>query len=138
MPEQQFCNPIVFFCSKSSMVALFITINLAGMKSSVFKAIFAWIVGISFVTLGIYLFRMVFITGINEEFLEIYETHFTALVGLPAAAFISTFLILLLQIVKKEPLEFEMIGIKFKGSSGEIVLWVFVYLSIVVSIKLLW
>lgn len=108
------------------------------MKYLKFKTIFAWIVGISFIILGIYLFRMVFITGINEAFLEIYETHFTALVGLPAAAFISTFLILLLQIVKKEPLEFEMIGIRFKGSSGEIVLWVFVYLSIVVSIKLLW
>lgn len=108
------------------------------MKYLKFKIIFAWVVGIAFVILGIYLFRMVFIDGINEEFLQLYKTHFTALVGLPAAAFLATFLILLLQIVRKQPIEFEVIGLKFKGTSGEVVLWVLVYLSIVVSIKLLW
>lgn len=103
-----------------------------------FKTIFAWMIGLSFVILGIYLFRMVFIDGINEEFLELYKAHFTALVGLPAAAFLSTFLILLLPIVRKQPIEFEAIGLKFKGTSGEVVLWVLIFLSIVVSIKLIW
>lgn len=108
------------------------------MKYLKFKTIFAWVVGIAFVIFGIYLFIMVFIDGINEEFLQLYKDHFPALVGLPAAAFLATFIILLLQIVRKQPIEFEVLGLKFKGSSGEVVLWVLVYLSLVVSIKLLW
>lgn len=108
------------------------------MKYLKFKVIFAWVVGILFIAFGAYLFWMVFIVGIDEGFVAIYKDHFTALVGLPAAAFFSTFLILLLKAVEKEPLEFEMIGIKFKGTSGQVVLWVFVFLSIAVSIKLLW
>ena len=108
------------------------------MKYLKFKVIFAWVVGILFVAFGAYLFWMIFIVGINEDFVEIYKTHFTVLVGLPAAAFFSTFLILLLKVVEKEPLEFDMLGVKFKGTSGQVVLWVFVFLAITVSIKILW
>ncbi len=108
------------------------------MKYPNFKVIFAWVVGILLVTFGAYLFYMVFIVGINKEFIEIYKIHFTALIGLPAAAFLTTFLVLLLKVVEKEPLEFKLIGIEFKGSSGQIVLWIFLYLSIVASIKLMW
>ncbi len=108
------------------------------MKSLKFRTIFVWVIGITFITLGYYLARMVFVDGIGDSFIDIYMTHFVALVGLPAAAFITTFLILILQVTKKEPIEFEMVGIKFKGTSGEIVLWICMYLSIVISIKLLW
>ena len=108
------------------------------MKYLKFKVIFAWVVGILFIAFGAYLFWMIFIVGINEDFAEIYKTHFTALVGLPTAAFFSTFLILLLKVVEKEPLEFDMLGVKFKGTSGQVVLWVFVFLSIAVAIKILW
>lgn len=108
------------------------------MKSLKFRTIFVWVIGIAFILLGYYLARIVFVDGIASEFMGIYTTRFVALVGLPAAAFITTFLILILQVTKKEPIEFEMVGIKFKGTSGEIVLWIFMYLSIVVSIKLLW
>ena len=59
------------------------------MKYLKFKVIFAWawVVGILFIAFGAYLFWMVFSVGINEDFVEIYKTHFTALVGVPAAAF---------------------------------------------------
>src|SRR5688572_13345391 len=103
-----------------------------------FKTVFAWIVGILFITSAIFIFWFAFKGKMNPEFLDLYKSHFSAIVGLPAAAFISTFLILLLKMVEKEPLEFDVLNIKFKGTSGEIVLWVFIYLSIVASIKILW
>jgi hypothetical protein len=35
-------------------------------------------------------------------------------------------------------IEFEAAGFKFRGASGPVVLWIFCYLAIVTSIKLLW
>ena len=80
---------------------------------------------------------MVMYQGINDEFMPLYKEHFQALVGLPAAAFASTFIILILKITEG-PIEFSGLGFNFKGASGQVVLWVFCYLAIVGSIKLLW
>ena len=36
------------------------------------------------------------------------------------------------------PLEFEMAGVKFKGGAAPIVFWIICFLSIVLSIRMLW
>ncbi|MFZ2898654.1 MAG: hypothetical protein WA004_08535 [Saprospiraceae bacterium] len=108
------------------------------MERSIYKSFFAWVVGALFVAAGAFIFYFAFYGEFNSIYIDLYKEHFQAIVGLPAAAFMATFLILLLKVVEKEPLEFSMIGVKFKGTSGEIILWVLVYLSIVASIKLLW
>lgn len=35
-------------------------------------------------------------------------------------------------------MEFKMAGVEFKGTSGQVVLWVFLYLTVILSLKLLW
>ena len=80
---------------------------------------------------------MVMYEGIDNEFLPLYKEHFQALVGLPAAAFAATFIILIFKI-SEGPIEFSGLGFQFKGASGQVVLWVFCFLAIVGSIKLLW
>jgi hypothetical protein len=40
--------------------------------------------------------------------------------------------------VRSGPIEFEALGLKFKGAAAPIVFWVFVFLAITVSVRLLW
>ncbi|WP_192349035.1 hypothetical protein [Algoriphagus sp. Y33] len=108
------------------------------MERNLFKKVFAWVVAILFIVSGTFVFLFVFKGEINPIYIQLYKDHFSAIVGLPAAAFISTFLILLLKITEKEALEFSVLQVTFKGTSGEIVLWIFIYMTIVSSIKILW
>lgn len=63
--------------------------------------------------------------------------HFPAIIGLPSAAIASFFLVLILR-QTFGTIEFKGLGFEFKGASGEIVLWIFSFLSIAGAIKLLW
>ena len=63
--------------------------------------------------------------------------HFAAIVGLPGAAVAALFIVLMLE-QTHGIIEFEGLGFKFHGASGPVVLWVFCYLAIVASLKLLW
>ena len=58
-------------------------------------------------------------------------------VGLPFAGFLAYFIVCTLENTRGN-IEFEVIGIKFKGSRGPIIMWVFVYMAIVLSIKMVW
>ena len=73
----------------------------------------------------------------SRRFLEIVLAHFPAVVGLPAGAFASLCIVMFLKHTSGA-IEFEGLGFKFKGASGPIVLWVFCYLAVAASIKLLW
>jgi hypothetical protein len=73
----------------------------------------------------------------NPAWLEIAHDHFAAIVGLPAAAFTSFFVVLILE-VKTGRVEFEVWRMKFKGASGEVVMFVLVFLAIAVALKMLW
>ena len=68
---------------------------------------------------------------------KIFVEHFAATVGLPLAA-IAAFVIVVLLQQGEAPLEFEGLGFKFKGSSGQILLWVVCFLAISGAIKFLW
>jgi len=69
--------------------------------------------------------------------LELALNHFPAVIGLPAAAAASFVVVLLLRNTEG-PIEFEGLGFKFKGASGPVVLWVFVFLAIAAAIRMLW
>lgn len=73
----------------------------------------------------------------SAAWLQIAHDHFAATIGLPAAAFASFFVVLFLE-VKSGRIEFEAWGLKFRGASGEVVLFVLVFLAIASAIKLLW
>ena len=73
----------------------------------------------------------------SAAWLEIAREHFAATVGLPAAALAALFVVLFLE-VKSGRMEFELWGMKFKGASGEAVMFVIVFLAIALAIKVLW
>lgn len=68
---------------------------------------------------------------------EIVKNHFAATIGLPMAALLSAFIVVSLR-HSDGPIKFEGLGFKFEGSSGQVVLWVFCFLSIAAAIKLVW
>jgi len=63
--------------------------------------------------------------------------NFPAIIGLPAAAGVS-FIVITFFRQTETPIEFEALGIKLKGASGEIVLWIVTFFVIVVAIHIVW
>ena len=84
-----------------------------------------------------YLIFVIYWTWQHGWVKDIVQQHFPATVGLPLAALCAFLLVTVLQISSGK-IEFEMLGLKFRGASGPIVLWVIAFLSIASSIKLLW
>ena len=71
------------------------------------------------------------------ELSKIMLAHFPAIVGLPFAALLALVIVLFLE-SRSGNLEFEAIGLKFRGASGPIVLWVLAFLAIVLAVRSLW
>ncbi|MEA3273990.1 MAG: hypothetical protein U9Q81_01540 [Pseudomonadota bacterium] len=75
--------------------------------------------------------------GTTDTYWNFVFEHYLVFFGLPYAAVLALYLVLVLESTRG-PIEFEGLTLKFKGAAGPIILWVIVFLSIVVSIKLLW
>jgi hypothetical protein len=67
----------------------------------------------------------------------IIQNHFAAFTALPMAAALAYILVTLLP-AGDGNLEFEAFGIKFKGASAPIVLWVVCFVVIVVATRVVW
>jgi hypothetical protein len=65
------------------------------------------------------------------------DRHFAATIGLPAAA-AGAFVIIAVIRQTDGPLEFEALGVKFRGASGPIILWVLCFAAMAAGIWLLW
>lgn len=83
------------------------------------------------------MFTIMFIKNGRQELMQIYIDHLQAMVGLPSAAFISLFIIIILKATSGN-IEFSGLGFSFKGASGQIVLFIFLYMCTAFSIKMLW
>jgi len=59
------------------------------------------------------------------------------IVGLPMASTASVFIVLILRL-SSGPIEFEIGPLKFKGGAAPIVFWILCYLSIALTIKMMW
>ena len=68
---------------------------------------------------------------------KVCSPHFKMIMGIPGAFLTSLFLVLLLK-HHETPIEFKGLSFEFKGASGEIILWVICFLSMVHAIDLLW
>lgn len=103
------------------------------------QIIMSWIVVIILTIFGAY--ALIGLTSVHETPGEYWKTlireQFPVLVGLPMAGLGALFVTLILRI-STGPLEFEIAGLKFKGGAAPIVFWIICFLSIVLSIKLLW
>lgn len=74
----------------------------------------------------------------NPDFyLDIAKSHFVAVVGLPLSAIAALCLVQILQITSGD-IEFKVLGFEFKGASGQVILWVIVFLAIVLGIRIVW
>jgi hypothetical protein len=73
----------------------------------------------------------------NKEVREIVTAHLQATVGLPVAG-VFAFLLVALFRTTEGRIRFEVIGVKFDGAAGPIIMWVLCFLAITVSIRMLW
>lgn len=60
-----------------------------------------------------------------------------AMIGLPISAVNAYCLVIFLE-ANSGPIELEGLGFKFRGASGPLILWIFVFLAMVAGIKILW
>ena len=86
---------------------------------------------------AIFLFAVSTNVKFNSRWWHLAEAHFPAVIGLPLAAFGALFVVLFLE-AKSGRIEFEALGMKFRGASGEVVLFVLVFVSFAGAIKALW
>lgn len=68
---------------------------------------------------------------------ELVHTHFAAIVGLPTAALMS-FCVVWIVRSAEGPLQLETFGLRLKGASGPILLWIVAFLAMVFALKLVW
>jgi hypothetical protein len=97
----------------------------------VFFSAIAGIVG-SFFLFGLFIIAEWANPKWNDAF-----THFASVIGLPCAA-AAAFVIIALFRVTEGRIKFEVIGFKFEGASGPIVMWVLCFLAIAAAIRMLW
>ncbi len=98
----------------------------------------------TFILSGTLAFSFVFLAfivhhswGKDAWIAAIAQDHFAATIGLPLAAIAALCICFLLKFTSGQ-IEFEAFGLKFRGASGPILLWIFCFLAIAEMIKLLW
>jgi hypothetical protein len=73
----------------------------------------------------------------NDFYTRFIFTNYVTFFLLPYAAFFALYLVSIFESANG-PIEFELLGLKFKGASGPIIFWVLIFLSAVLALKLLW
>ncbi len=87
---------------------------------------------------GVFLFFLARdIANAEPWMMELFRAHPGAVLGLPLAALAALCIVLFLE-AKSGRIEFEGFGFKFRGASGEVILWVICFLAITAAVKLLW
>ncbi len=70
-------------------------------------------------------------------FKTVLSEHVRAVVGIPMAA-VSSFCVVIILESRSGRIEFEVAGVKFRGASGPVVLWIFGFITFSLAIRLLW
>ena len=103
------------------------------------RLVVSWL--LVFLLIGFGLFLMFKLANVHKTEGDYWQTlireQFPVLVGLPMAGLGSLFLTLVLRL-STGPMEFEVSGVKFKGAAAPIVFWLLCFLSVALTIGLLW
>jgi hypothetical protein len=75
--------------------------------------------------------------GSTGRFDYLFDEHPAAMLGLPLIAIGALCLVLILR-GTSGPIELEVLGLKFKGAAGPIIMWVLTFLAMALAVKLLW
>ena len=73
----------------------------------------------------------------NSWLIEIYKEHFVAAIGLPLCAVLALIVVIVFR-NQDGNIKVSALGFKFEGSSGEIIMWVIIFLAEAIALKLLW
>lgn len=98
----------------------------------------SWVVVVVLTAFGVLALIGLFTVGKTEGVFwrDQIRENFPVIIGLPMAGLGALFVSLVLQI-SSGPIEFEAVGIKFKGGSAPIVFWLLCFLAIAVAMKML-
>ena len=72
-----------------------------------------------------------------EPWMTILTDHFAATIGLAGAGTVSFAIVVYLR-QAEGPIEFEAVGLKFRGAAGQVVLWAFCTAVLALCARLLW
>ena len=75
--------------------------------------------------------------GSTGRFDYLFDEHPAAMLGLPLIAIGALSLVLILRSTSG-PIEIDVLGLKFKGAAGPIIMWVLTFLAMALAVKLLW
>lgn len=109
-----------------------------------FRRYISWLVVIGTAISGTYFlgFLVYYSLGTTSSsqnwLIRVIENHYAATIGVPLSAISAFCVVFLLRVVNRDPIEFEVLGVKFKGTSGPVVIWIFCFLAIVFGMYLLW
>jgi len=96
---------------------------------------------ISMVLIGIlfylFLFFQQWFIGLNPRLFDQIVDHYAVFLAIPCAGFAALILVVILD-QTYGTIKFSILQINFEGASETIVFWILVYLSIILSIKMLW
>jgi len=95
---------------------------------------FAFII---FVLFALALFWLLVTEWYNANLRQFVIDHFPATIGLPVAG-VFAFLVVAIFESTAGTVKFEITAVKFEGAAGPIIMWLFCFLAIAISIKLLW
>lgn len=85
----------------------------------------------------LFLFAQQWFIGLDVRLYDQIVEHYSVFLALPCAGFAALLLVVMFDEAYGE-IKFFLLGFTFEGGSAPITMWVFCYLSIVFSIKLLW
>jgi hypothetical protein len=86
---------------------------------------------------GVFLLLFIGSSFYDKRFNDILYDHLAAAIGVPLSALTALTLVLALEQASGDVV-FEAWGLKFKGASGPIVMWVLCFLALIAGVKALW
>jgi hypothetical protein len=102
------------------------------------RPLLVWIFGVTAFLFIAVAWSTVFYIGYQEHlWREVIRQNFAAMILMPACAGFALVLVLVLRATAGE-IEFEVLGLKFRGASGPLVFWVLCFLAQILGVKLLW
>lgn len=103
------------------------------------RRIAAWLFVAGIFVLGSLAFTLIIYMARRQlDFYAIAVQHFLVVVGLPLAAIASIFVILLFRVVAGGQISVSLLGLKFEGASGPVIMWAICFLAIVLAFYMLW
>ena len=85
----------------------------------------------------IFLFYQQWFGGLNSRLFDQIVNHYAVFLTVPCAAFAALLLVVIFDEAYGD-IKFSIWELKFEGASAPLILWILCFLSIILSVKMLW